>query len=96
MKNSFLTALLAGAVCAAAFTTAAAQTEPTPTSKKEMKAKRKLRRQNGPDVYKGTVANERRMLTDYPGAEKDKGTTDEGSGRKGKGKKRDKTQSEAE
>ena len=40
-------------------------------SKADAKRQRKLRKQNGPEVYKGTVAEQRRIVTDAPGAEKD-------------------------
>ena len=49
-------------------TAPAAGQAPTP---KEMKRIRKQRKQNGPEVYKGTVAEQRRIVTDAPGAEKD-------------------------
>ncbi|MBO2030372.1 hypothetical protein J4D99_03125 [Siccationidurans ginsengisoli] len=44
-------------------------------SAKEMKRIRKQRKQNGPEVYKGTVAEQRRIVTDAPGAEKDDDNT---------------------
>lgn len=45
-------------------------------SAKEMKRIRKQRKQNGPEVYKGTVAEQRRIVTDAPGAEKDGSESD--------------------
>ena len=83
MRNTLLNTLLVGALCAATLGMAAAQTAPTPTSKKEMKEQRKLRRQKAPEVYKGSVARERRIVTEYPGAEKEEATSK-------KDKKRDK------
>ncbi len=80
MKNILLAALVAGAsavqaapspsaVTATAFTIAAPSQ--APMSKAEMKRIRKARKQNGPEVYKGTVAEQRRIVTDAPGAEKE-------------------------
>ena len=45
-------------------------------SKAELKQRRKARRQNGPQVYKGTVAEQNRILTDAAGSEKEDGTTE--------------------
>lgn len=57
---------------------AVTQTTPdqTPMSKEEMKRRRKERRKNGPEVYKGSVAEQRRIVTDAPGSEKEDGTVD--------------------
>ena len=78
MKNILFAALLgsvsalviAPATAALAQTTPAAGQAPSP---KEMKKIRKARKQNGPEVYKGTVAEQRRIVTDAPGAEKEDG-----------------------
>jgi hypothetical protein len=85
MKNILFAALLAGASAAqaapispsAAVSTALSVSAPSQTtpmvSKADMKRQRKLRKQNGPEVYKGTVAEQRRIVTDAPGAEKEDG-----------------------
>jgi hypothetical protein len=80
MKNILFAALLGSAsalVVAPAIAVAApAQTTPVAgqaPSAKEMKKIRKARQQNGPEVYKGTVAEQRRIVTDAPGAEKEDG-----------------------
>jgi hypothetical protein len=83
MKNILFVALLAGAsavqaapaspsVAVSTALTASAPSQ-TPMSKEDMKRQRKLRKQNGPEVYKGTVAEQRRIVTDAPGAEKEDG-----------------------
>ncbi|QKG51500.1 hypothetical protein [Hymenobacter sp. BRD67] len=78
MKYILFAALLTGATAAYATATVATQTTTmqtapgqTPMSKQEMKKQRKLRKQTGPEVYKGTVAEQRRIVTDAPGAEKE-------------------------
>lgn len=83
MKNILFVALLAGASAAQAAPTSpstavltaltASAPSQTPMSKADMKRQRKLRKQNGPEVYKGTVAEQRRIVTDAPGAEKEDG-----------------------
>ena len=83
MKNILFAALVAGASAvqaapvlpAAAVSTALTASAPsqTPMSKSDMKRQRKMRKQNGPEVYKGTVAEQRRIVTDAPGAEKEDG-----------------------
>jgi hypothetical protein len=80
MKNILFAALLASvsAVQAAPVTTPATVNQEAPAagqapSRKEMKHIRKVRKQNGPEVYKGTVAEQRRIVTDAPGAEKEDG-----------------------
>lgn len=75
MKNILFAALLGSAT---AFVAAPATAQTTPVagqapSPKEMKHIRKMRKQNGPEVYKGTVAEQRRIVTDAPGAEKEDG-----------------------
>jgi uncharacterized membrane protein len=80
MKNILFAALLGSAsalvvtpvvaVAAPAQTTPAAGEAP---SAKEMKKIRKARKQTGPEVYKGTVAEQSRIVTDAPGAEKEDG-----------------------
>ncbi|NML66406.1 hypothetical protein HHL22_14435 [Hymenobacter sp. RP-2-7] len=75
MKNVLALALLAGALAFEALP-ALAQTTQEPMSKATKKAQRKARRQNGPEVYKGTVAEQRRIVTDAPGAEKDDNADD--------------------
>jgi hypothetical protein len=83
MKNILFAALFAGAsavqaapvspsVAVSTALTASAPSQ-TPMSKEDMKRQRKLRKQNGPEVYKGTVAEQRRIVTDAPGAEKEDG-----------------------
>jgi uncharacterized membrane protein len=78
MKNILFAALLgsASALVAAPVAAVAAPSQTTPAageapSPKEMKHIRKMRKQNGPEVYKGTVAEQRRIVTDAPGAEKE-------------------------
>lgn len=79
MKNILLAALLGSASALVAAPVAAAPSQTTPPaagqapSPKEMKHIRKMRKQNGPEVYKGTVAEQRRIVTDAPGAEKEDG-----------------------
>lgn len=68
MKSLLLLALLASTTAAVAAPTSTQQDQP---SKKELKQQRKLRRQNGPEVYKGSVAEQRRIVTDAAGAEKE-------------------------
>ncbi len=94
MKNILFAALLAGAsaVEAAPLTSSAAlpltikQTTPdqAPMSKAELKRRRKLRKQNGPEVYKGSVAEQNRIITDAAGAQKDDGEAAAPKGRKNK------------
>lgn len=82
MKHILFAALLGSASAyVAAPTTAVAmpatisQTTPPAAgqapSAKEMKRIRKQRKQNGPEVYKGTVAEQSRIVNDAPGSEKD-------------------------
>jgi hypothetical protein len=70
MKNLLL---LAALVVATTEVASAAPTQTTPTStmtKKERKAARQAARQaKAPQVYKGTVAEQSRVITDAPGAE---------------------------
>lgn len=81
MKNILFVALLASASAAQAAPVSVvapvtiSQTTPTqePMSKSEMKKMKKARQQNGPEVYKGTVAEQRRIVTDAAGAEKEDG-----------------------
>ncbi|WP_460585026.1 hypothetical protein [Hymenobacter arcticus] len=81
MKNILFIALLAGASAAQAAPVSVAtpvvisQTTPTqePMSKSEMRKMKKARKQNGPEVYKGSVAEQRRIVTDAAGAEKEDG-----------------------
>lgn len=94
MKNILFIALLAGAsaVEAAPLTSSAAlpltikQTTPdqAPMSKAELKRRRKLRKQNGPEVYKGSVAEQNRIITDAQGSQKDDGEVASPKGRKNK------------
>ena len=66
MKNLLLLAALAVASIEVA-TAAPSQTTPSGTmTKKERKAARQAK---SPQVYKGSVAEQRRMVTDAPGAE---------------------------
>ena len=83
MNTLFLAMLLAGTSAAeatpsaplVAVPVAITQTTPAqaPMSKAEMKRRRKLRRQNGPEVYKGSVAEQNRVITDAAGSEKEDG-----------------------
>lgn len=89
MKNILFAALLGSvsALVAAPAIAVAAPTQTTPAagqapSSKEMKKIRKARKQNGPEVYKGTVAEQRRIVTDAPGAEKDDESGDTEASRK--------------
>lgn len=94
MKNILFVALLAGAsaVEAAPLTSSATlpltikQTTPdqAPMSKAELKRRRKLRKQNGPEVYKGSVAEQNRIITDAAGSQKDDGEVASPKGRKNK------------
>ena len=70
MKNLLLLAALAFATTEVA-TAAPSQTTPTGSmSKKERKAARQAARQaKAPQVYKGSVAEQSRVVTDAPGAE---------------------------
>lgn len=70
MKNLLLLAALAFATTEVA-TAAPSQTTPSGTmSKKERKAARQAARQaKAPQVYKGSVAEQSRVVTDAPGAE---------------------------
>ncbi|MGI4832851.1 MAG: hypothetical protein ACRYFK_05255 [Janthinobacterium lividum] len=70
MKNVLVLALFASALAFEA-QPALAQTTQEPTSKAAKKAQRKTRRQNGPEVYKGSVAEQSRIVTDAAGSEKD-------------------------
>lgn len=85
MKNILSLALLVGTATLAA-QPALAQTGPAPTSKKEMKQQRKARKQTGPEVYKGTVAEQSRIITDAAGSEKDRDESDATSTKKSKRK----------
>ena len=83
MKNLLFVALLAGASAAQAAPASIAAAAPltvkqdapsqAPMSKEEMKRRRKLRKANGPEVYKGSVAEQSRIVNDAPGAEKEDG-----------------------
>jgi hypothetical protein len=83
MKNFLLLALLAVATVGAH-----AATSQTPTeSRQERKAARKAARQaKTPEVYKGGVAEQRRLVTDAAGAEGDQDTGDKPSKSKKKSK----------
>jgi len=97
MKNILFAALLAGtsAVEAAPLASSAAtpltiaQTTPdqAPMSKAELRRRRKLRKQNGPEVYKGSVAEQNRIITDAAGSEREDGEEVAAKGRKNKRKK---------
>ena len=95
MKNILFIALLAGTSAVEATPLSAAslpltiqQTpqDPAPMSKAELKRRRKLRRQNGPEVYKGSVAEQTRVITDATGSQKDDGEAEAPKGKKGKKK----------
>jgi len=83
MKNFLMLALLAVATIEASAQTAQPSTPMTKAERKAAKAAKQ------PQVYKGTVAERRRLLTDAPGAEGDSdsedGTTTK-SGKKSKSK----------
>ncbi len=86
MKSLLFAALFAGTIAAEAAPATTLAPEPvtitqttpsqTPMSKEEMKRRRKERRKNGPEVYKGTVAEQRRIVTDAAGSEKEDGQAD--------------------
>ena len=86
MKSLLFAALFAGTTAAEAAPAATLAPEPVaitqtapgqaPMSKEEMKRRRKLRRKNGPEVYKGSVAEQRRIVTDAAGSEKEDGEAD--------------------
>ena len=79
MKNVLLLAFLASATAVEAAPLALAPTHVSQDqnpSKQEMKRQRKLRKQNGPEVYKGSVANQSRLVNDAPGANKDDDSED--------------------
>lgn len=83
MKKLLLLTLLAAATVGAH-----AATSQTPTeSKQERKAARKAARQaKTPEVYKGGVAEQRRLVTDAAGAEGDRDVADKPSKSKKKSK----------
>lgn len=85
MKNILSLALLVGIATVAA-QPSFAQTGPAPTSKKEVKKQRKARKQVGPEVYKGTVAEQSRIITDAAGSEKDREDGDDNTTKKVKRK----------
>ena len=86
MKSLLFAALFVGITAAEAAPAATLAPEPVtitqttpgqaPMSKEEMKRRRKLRRKNGPEVYKGSVAEQRRIVTDAAGSEKEDGEAD--------------------
>ncbi|MGI4742196.1 MAG: hypothetical protein ACRYG7_44125 [Janthinobacterium lividum] len=85
MKNLLLLTLLAVATIGA--NAATHQTPADAGSKQERKAARKAARQaKSPEVYKGTVAEQRRLLTDAAGSESDRDTGDKPSKSKKKSK----------
>jgi opacity protein-like surface antigen len=88
MKNLLLLAVLAVATTGAAIA-APSQTTPTGTmTKQERKAARQAARQaKTPQVYKGTVAEQSRVLTDAPGSE----DSDNGDNTTTKSKKKSKS-----
>lgn len=85
MKSILLLALFASALAFEA-TPALAQATQEPMSKSAKKARRKARRQNGPEVYKGSVAEQRRIVTEAAGAERDDNSGDDTSTKKNKRK----------
>lgn len=85
MKNLLLLALLAATTIGA--NAATSQTPADAGSKQARKAARKANRQaKSPEVYKGTVAEQRRLVTDAAGAEGDQDTGDKPSKSKKKSK----------
>jgi Skp family chaperone for outer membrane proteins len=94
MKTILFVALLAGASAAqaapvsvaapVAFSQTTPTQEPMKMSKSEMKKMKKARKQNGPEVYKGTVAEQRRIVTDAAGSEKEDGEMSKKEQRKNK------------
>jgi hypothetical protein len=82
MKNILLLALLAVATIEANATTAGQ----TPTEKMTKKERKAARQAKSPQVYKGTVAEQRRLVTDAPGAESEDGEGTTTKGKKSKNK----------
>lgn len=83
MKNLLLLSLLAVATVEASAQTTPAQTDPSTTStntaadaKKSAKERRADRKVKAPQVYKGTVAEQNRLVTDAAGAEGDQDSAD--------------------
>ena len=78
MKNLLLLSLLAVATVEASAQTTPTSTETTPstsatTTRKSAKERRADRKVKAPQVYKGTVAEQRRLLTDAADADNDGG-----------------------
>ena len=82
MKNLLLLALLAAATLEASATTASQ----TPTEKMTKKERKAARQAKSPQVYKGTVAEQNRVVTDAAGAESGDGTTTKGKKSRNKDK----------
>jgi hypothetical protein len=93
MKNLLLFSLLAAATVDASAQTTPASTETTSatTTRKSAKQRRADRKTKAPEVYKGSVAEQRRLLTDADGADKDPdGADDTKASKKSKHKNKEK------
>jgi hypothetical protein len=96
MKNLLLLSLLAVATVEASAQTTPTSTEASTTTSaitthKSAKERRAERKAKAPQVYKGSVAEQRRLLTDADGADKDtEGTNDAKASKKSKHKSKDK------
>jgi hypothetical protein len=96
MKTLLLFSLLAAATVDASAQTTPASTETTTTTsatttRKSAKQRRADRKTKAPEVYKGSVAEQRRLLTDADGADKDPdGADDTKASKKSKHKNKEK------
>jgi hypothetical protein len=96
MKNLLLLSLLAVATVEASAQTTPTSTETTTstsatTTRKTAKERRADRKIKAPQVYKGSVAEQRRLLTDADGADKDtEGGDDAKASKKAKHKHKEK------
>ena len=70
MKHLLLLCALLAATTSLSADALPTQTDPKAAKEAARKA-RKARRQQGPEVYKGPVAEQRRLIDDAPDAEKD-------------------------
>ena len=86
MKNLLLLSLLAVATIEAP-AVLAAPTQTEPSTAKSAKQRRADRRAKTPQVYKGTVAEQSRLVTDAAGSEDDQASGDD-TGKKAKKAKR--------
>jgi hypothetical protein len=95
MKNLLLLSLLAVATVEASAQTTPTSAEATTTSatttRKTAKERRADRKSKSPEVYKGSVAEQHRLLTDADGADKDPDAADDTKpSKKAKHKKKNK------